>query len=141
MKIQRLLANVVIVAAAILVYRTTLSAYFFDDDLEWLVGSWSFGVARLVAFDSMTHFYRPVIDLYFALATPLFNGSPTLFHAANVALHAANGLVVFAVARTISRSALYGFAAALVFVVQPGNIEAVAWIGALAEPLGAFLAV
>ena len=61
-----------------------MSAYFFDDDLQWLVGSWGFTPSNLLAFGQLTHFYRPVIDLYFALATPLFRGSPVLFHLANI---------------------------------------------------------
>ena len=83
----------------------------------------------------MNHFYRPVIDAYFGIATPAFGGSPVLFHLANVVLHAANGLLVFAFANRISRSLTFGFLSALFFVVQPAHIDAVAWVGALAEPL------
>jgi hypothetical protein len=86
----------------------------------------------------MRHFYRPVIDLYFAIATPLFGGSPTLFHIANIALHAANALVLLALARAISGDLVYAFFTALFFVVQPGDVEAVAWVSALAEPVSAF---
>ena len=60
-----------------------------------------FDLAQLVAFGSLSHFYRPVIDIYFAVMTPLLGGSPVLFHAASIALHAANVLVVFALARRI----------------------------------------
>jgi hypothetical protein len=79
-----------------------------------------------------------VIDLYFAAATPLFHGSPVLFHLASIVLHAANALVIFALARTIARSSLFGFLTALFFVVQPSDIDAIAWVGALAEAIGAF---
>jgi hypothetical protein len=37
----------------------------------------------------------------------------------------------------VSRSTLYGFLAALFFVVQPSDIDAIAWVGALAEAVGA----
>jgi hypothetical protein len=84
----------------------------------------------------LNHFYRPVIDLYFAIATPLFHGSPVLFHVASVALHAVNALVIFALARLVSRRTLYGFLTALFFVVQPSDIDAIAWVGALAEAVG-----
>ena len=131
-------ASVILVSAAVIVYHNALSAYFFDDDFQWLVGSWSFLSTQLVAFGALNHFYRPVIDLYFAAATPLFRGSPVLFHLTSILLHAANALVVFALARLVSRSTLYGFLAALFFVVQPSDIDAIAWVGALAEALGAF---
>lgn len=131
-------ASVTLVSAAVIVYHNALFAYFFDDDFQWLVGSWSFHSSQLVAFGSLSHFYRPVIDLYFAAATPLFRGSPVLFHLASILLHAANTLVIFALARLVSRSALYGFLAALFFVVQPSDIDAIAWVGALAEAVAAF---
>jgi hypothetical protein len=128
---------VILVAAAAVVYRAAAFAYFFDDDFSWLVGTWAFQRGQLVDFAHMTHFYRPVIDLYFAIATPLFGGSPTLFHLANIGLHAANGLLLFALARSISGSNAYGFLTALFFVVQPGDVHAIAWVSALAEAIGA----
>ena len=131
-------AAVTLVSAAVIVYHNALSAYFFDDDFQWLVGSWSFHSSQLVAIGTLSHFYRPVIDLYFAAATPLFRGSPVLFHLASILLHAANALVIFALARLVSRSTLHGFVAALFFVVQPSDIDAIAWVGALAEAVGAF---
>ncbi len=131
-------ASVILVSAAVIVYHNALSAYFFDDDFQWLLGAWAFHSSQLLGFGALNHFYRPVIDLYFAAATPLFRGSPVLFHLTSILLHAANALVVFALARLVSRSTLYGFLAALFFVVQPSDIDAIAWVGALAEALGAF---
>jgi hypothetical protein len=136
-RVRGVLAIVLLVAAAVLTYHRAVSAYFYDDDLQWLVGSWAFTPSSLWAFGGMTHFYRPVIDLYFALATPLFHGSPVLFHLANIAVHACNGVVLFALLSRVAGSRLYGFAAALFFVVQPAGIDAVAWVGALAEAVGA----
>jgi hypothetical protein len=67
-----------------------------------------------------------------------------LFRAASVALHAANVLVVFALARRLwgppsggPAANLYGFVTALFFAVQPSDIDAIAWVGALAEAIGA----
>ena len=98
---RRAAAAASLVLAVVIVYHNALAAYFFDDDFQWLVGSWSFRPAQLVAFGSLSHFYRPVIDIYFAVMTPLLGGSPVLFHAASIALHAANVLVVFALARRL----------------------------------------
>jgi hypothetical protein len=135
---SRTLAALTLVAAVAVVYHPAASAYFFDDDFQWLVGTWSFHPANLVDFASLTHFYRPVIDVYFAVATPLFGGSPASFHVANIVLHAANGLLVYAFAQRISRSAAFSFLTALFFVVQPADVDAIAWVGALAEPVSAF---
>ncbi len=135
---HRILASTIIVAAAAFVYRAAASAYFFDDDFQWLVGTWTFQPGHLLDFAHLTHFYRPVIDLYFASATALFGGSPTLFHLANIGLHAANGLLLFALARAMSGSTGYAFLAALFFVVQPADVHAIACVSALAEAVGAF---
>jgi hypothetical protein len=86
----------------------------------------------------MGHFYRPVIELYFWIASPLFDGSPRAFHVANIVLHAANGLLVYLVASVLGARRGFAFVAALLFAVQPGAVAAVAWVGALAEAIGAF---
>ena len=78
--LRDLAARAALVVAVVIVYHNALWASFFDDDYQWLVGSWSFHPAQVVAFSSMTHFYRPVIDVYFAVMTPLLRGSPILFH-------------------------------------------------------------
>jgi hypothetical protein len=135
---HRVIASAIILAAAAFVYRAAVSAYFFDDDFQWLVGTWAFHPVHLLDFAHLTHFYRPVIDLYFASATPLFGGSPMLFHLANIGLHGANGLLLFALARAISGNTTYAFLTALFFVVQPGDVDAIAWVSGLAEAVAAF---
>ena len=156
--LRDLAARAALVLAVVIVYHNALWASFFDDDYQWLVGSWSFHPAQLVAFSGMTHFYRPVIDVYFAVMTPLVGGSPVLFHEASIVLHIVNVLIVFALAQRIFVAAgpakadpveadpveadlqvrLYiPFAAALFFAVQPSDIDAIAWVGALAEAIGA----
>jgi hypothetical protein len=141
--LRDLAARAALVLAVVIVYHNAMWAAFFDDDYQWLVGSWSFEPAQLVAFSGMTHFYRPVIDVYFGVMTPLLRGSPVLFHEASIVLHIVNVLVVFALAQRIFVEAdlkvrLYvPFAAALFFAVQPSDIDAIAWVGALAEAIGA----
>jgi hypothetical protein len=132
------------VIAVVIVYHNALSAYFFDDDFQWLVTSWSFHPGQLVDVAAMSHFYRPVIDVYFAVLTPLLRGSPVLFHAASIALHVAVVFVLFELAQRLwgppsggPSARLFGFITALFFAVQPSDIDAVAWVGALAETIGA----
>jgi len=135
---SRLAASLVLIAAAVFVYHAAATAYFFDDDFQWLAGTLTFTPARLVDVGHMGHFYRPVVDLFFATGARLFGGSPVVFHLTLIALHAANGVILFSLARTISGSPTFGFLSALFFVVQPADVDAVAWVGALAEPTGAF---
>jgi hypothetical protein len=103
------------------------------------VGSWAFH----------PHFHRPIIDVYFAVMTPLVRGSPILFHEASIVLHIVNVLAVFALAQRIFAGAdrlveadltvrpYIPFVAALFFAVQPFDIDAIARVGAVAEALAA----
>ncbi len=135
---RKTLAIVGVLAAVGVVYWQAMSGYFFEDDFQWLAGTLTYDPASVLSLTGRTHFYRPVIELYFWFATPLFGGSAPLFHLANVLLHAVNGFLLFAVARQIAQDDRFGFSAALFFVVMPGYVEAVAWVGALAEPIAAF---
>lgn len=126
------------IAAAIgFVYWRAVGAYFFEDDFAWLMSTFLFEPGNVFDLGAYNHFYRPVIELYFWAAAPLFGGSPAVFHAANIALHAINALLLFLFVREATGSPRFGFLTVLFFVGLPGYIEAVAWIGALAEPIAA----
>ncbi len=135
---RRALAVLAIVGAVAVIYGEAVPSYFFDDDFQWLVTRWTFHPSDLLHLSDKSHFYRPVIELYFWIASPLFDGSPRAFHVANIVLHAANGLLVYLVASVLGTRRVFAFVAALLFVVQPGAVAAVAWVGALAEAIGAF---
>jgi hypothetical protein len=130
-----------IVLIALVLYWPATSAWFFQDDLQWLAGTLTFTPGSLLDFAAQRHFYRPVISLYFWAATPLFGGSPVLFHWANSTLHAANGLLVLALARAIGFTRPWSFAAAVFFVSMPAYVEAIAWVSALAEPVTTFFGI
>ena len=140
---RNLMAVLAISAAVLIVYRDVRFAYFFEDDFQWLAGTLTYDPASL--FDlfgaGRSHVYRPILELYFWAATPLFRGSPLLFHLANVALHVANGVLLYALARRISGDWRFALTTALLFVVLPGYVDAVAWVGALGEPVGALFGV
>jgi hypothetical protein len=126
-----------VVIIVIGVYHAALSAYFFDDDFQWLVASSQFHLGSLVSVADRQHFYRPVIEAYFGLAAPLFGGSPFLFHLVNVVLHAANAVLLLMLAFAVSNDPAYAFLAALFFTVQPADVDAIGWVSSLAEPLSA----
>ena len=139
--LPRLAACVVIAGAALLLYWPATSAWFFEDDLHWLAGTLTFAPSSLLDFSAHEHFYRPVISLYFWAATPLFGGSPVLFHWANNVLHAVNALLVFGLAATLGFRRPFAFFAAIVFLSMPAYIEAIAWVSALAEPVTTFFGI
>ena len=133
-----LLRTVTLLVVIGIVYRHAPGAYFFEDDFQWLASRANFHPTQLFNLDLFDHFYRPVVELYFWAGVRLFNGSPVVLHTSTVILHLCNAVILMALARRLSGHERYGAHAALFFAVMPGYVEAIAWVGALAEAVGAF---
>lgn len=129
----------IVALGAILPYVATLDGYFIRDD---------FGVVQLLAQKPFTYFPRwfvtswmdhiwgyypdeirpfPAVSYQLtALGGPV---SPFLHHLLNVLIHAANGLLVMAIARRAADLSIQAaMFAGLVFVLLPVHAESVAWI-------------
>ena len=124
---------------AVVPYASTIDNYFVRDD---------FGVVELLASKPATYFprwfvsswmdeiwgnvpdeVRPFPAVSYQLTALGGAASPFLHHALNIALHAANGLVVLAIALTVARLSLPAATLASgVFVLLPVHGESVAWI-------------
>jgi hypothetical protein len=133
------LSALIVVIAACLPYLPTIDDYFVQDD---------FGVIQLMERRPWTTFFRwftmpwmediwmftpdeirPFVALSYVITAAWGAGNPTGHHLLNIAMHAANGLMVMAVAR--AAAGLDRFAAtfaAVVFVLLPVQAESVAWI-------------
>lgn len=126
-----------IVAAVGIVYRDAAVSYFFNDGLQWIQGSWQFSVLNLLDLSRYSHFYRPIIEIYFFAGRTLFGCAPLPFHLASIGIHLLNTLLLFLLARALSGARSFAFLAALLFSVQPGYVQAVAWVGAITDLLPA----
>jgi hypothetical protein len=124
-----------IAAIAFVLYRRAIGAYFFEDDFQWLVTRFGFHPSDLLHIGNYNHFYRPVVELFFYAAAAGFGHSARAFHLLSITVHAANAVVGYAVTVAVTRRTLPSLIAALVFVVLPAYVDAVAWVGAVAEPL------
>ena len=132
-------AGLVVCLAAVLPYLPTLNNYFVRDDFgvvqllagkppgyfpRWFVSSWMDGIWGFVADE-----VRPFPALSYQLTALNGAASPFLHHALNVALHAANALIVLGISLTVVRLSVPAAAvAATVFAVLPVHGESVAWI-------------
>jgi hypothetical protein len=133
------LAALTVCMAAILPYLSTIDNYFVRDDFgvvellarkpagyfpRWFVSSWMDEIWGHVPDE-----VRPFPAVSYQLTALAGAASPWLHHLLNIALHAANGLVVLAIALRIVRlSVAAATFAAAVFVLLPVHGEAVAWI-------------
>ena len=130
---------VIVALAAILPYIVTIFDYFVRDDFgvvqllaqkpfsyfpRWFASSWMDGIWGYVPDE-----VRPFPALSYQLTALGGPVSPTLHHVLNILIHAANGLLVMAIAM---RAAALGMPAAmfagLIFVLLPVHTESVAWI-------------
>jgi len=134
------LACGVAATAAVVVYLNALHNPFVYDDHHTVVDNPSIarlGDLRGVVLHDVT---RPLVNLSYAIDRSVWGPTPLGFHVTNVALHALNVVLLFAVARTLYQQydaapTLMAFAAALLFAVHPMMTEAVGYISGRSELL------
>ncbi len=148
-KSQPLLSSTVWISVALsvaifLVYAPVRNFGFvdFDDDyyvslnqhvqqgLTWAGVKW--------AFTSVSFYYwQPFTWLSHMLDCQLFGLNPGAFHLENVAIHAANAVLVFLVFRTLTRRLWPSAIVAGLFALHPLRVESVAWIAERKDVLSA----
>jgi tetratricopeptide (TPR) repeat protein len=119
------------------------------DDPTVLVDNPHLGSAGVVSWAFSTTLighYQPLSWLVWSAAKSLFGLSPAAFHALGLAVHIANGLVVFALTLRLVADTSLGLlqrrvaaaVAASVFLLHPLSVEAVAWASAFPYVLSSF---
>src|SRR5262245_23229460 len=144
-----LLSVVAIAVAAIAAHATTLTGDFVVDDRVLIVGNEAVrSAAEVPGYFARgmwprseigvpdTALYRPFVLLTFFLAYQAAGLLPVAFHAVNIALHAANAVLVLLLLRRLA-GASEGAAVvgALVFAVHPVHVESVGWISGVGDLL------
>jgi len=154
---KRLLAVLAICLAASLPYMSSVDNYFVNEDFgvvsllsqkpllyfpRWFVTSWMDDI-----WGATQDEIRPFPAVTYQLAALWGATSPLANHVTNIAFHAANALLVLAIARAVvGVSFLASTYAALVFAILPLHAESVAWITGRVDTmpalffLGSFLA-
>ena len=84
-------------------------------------------------------YWRPLTTVVLFAAQQVGGGSPAAFHAFSIALHAAAAIAVFLLVRRLTRGDLPGLCAAVLFALHPVQVESVAWISAISDPLQGLL--
>ena len=127
-------------------YAPALSSYLASDDFQWVAAGMTFSLGRLVEIGNRTHFYRPLVEIYFGAASGIAQCSASVFHSLSLLIHALNAaLAGWLVHRLTSRPGL-AMLTALLFAFQSASSEAVSWVSAVTAllcatfSLGALLA-
>lgn len=140
-------AALTLVAAVFLFSANVYDNAFLYDD-EFLIQKnrllrnagnfWSFffGTSTTGA-GGVDSFYRPMQGLLYWIVYQTAGLSTAAFHFLNLALHAANVVLVFALGRRLGLREAGAWAGALVWAVHPMHVEAVTYMSATADPLHA----
>lgn len=137
--IQRRVVLLLVVLAAVLPYLPALDDYFVQDDFgvvgllsgkptgyfpRWFVSNWMDDIWGYTPDE-----IRPFPAVSYQVAALWGAASPLPNHVINIGFHAANAILVFAIAETAAGLSLGpAVFAALVFAVLPMQTESVAWV-------------
>lgn len=131
--------RIFVVSAAILLYLPALSGQFIWDDAVYVTESQlvhaADGLYRMW-FTTEAVDYWPVTNSLYWLQWHLWGAQTLGYHLVNVILHAADVLLFVAVLRRLEIPGAR--IAGLLFLVHPVNVESVAWIAELKNPLSMF---
>jgi tetratricopeptide (TPR) repeat protein len=104
---------------------------FVQRGLSWAGVLWAFTTGTLGN-------YHPLTWLSLMLDRTLWGDGALGFHLTNVALHAANAVLLFLVLRTMTGSTWRSLLVAALFAVHPVRVESVAWVSGRKDCLSAF---
>ena len=111
-------------------YGPALSCGFIWDDDDYVEHNAALespaGLVRIWTEPTASPQYYPLVFTTFWIERRLWNLDPAGYHAVNVLLHAASGVLLWRILRRLAVPAAW-FAAAL-FVLHPVEVESVAWI-------------
>ncbi len=93
-----------------------------------LITSWSLANLKGIATEVVTRNYAPLTIFALLLDHTIWGMDPFGYHATNVVLHLANGILVFLLLRRLTNSPFIAWFTAALFLVHPVQIESVAWI-------------
>ncbi len=137
-----------LVAAVLAIYaQTAHHAFVSYDDPGYVTGNVS--IRDGITWQSLrwavttTDFYNwhPLTWLSYLVDYHLYGLNPRGYHLTNVALHAANTLLVFAVFRRMTGDVWPSALVAALFGVHPLHVESVAWVSERKDVLSTFLAL
>lgn len=136
------LPGLALAALVLAVFGPALAGGYVDDDLDLMTTSPAFrGPGQLVAavvspfWGYELPYWRPLTSLVMGLGHWLGGGSPWLLHAAALLAHTVATVLVRRLLRQLGCSAPLAWLGAASFAVLPTQVEAVAWVAALGDPL------
>ncbi len=116
---------------SLIFYFSGINDYFIADSLVGLNLGWHDVIAELTS-QGRVFGYRPIGVAWFVLNNSLWGDWAVGHRLMALALHAANGALLFLIAYRIKKNFITAFFAALLFVTLPVQVETVHWLAAAA---------
>ncbi len=128
----------ILAAVVFISYQPSFRLGFYLDDYYNIerAGRIEWADAARQIFDprAQTLWYRPLQGLQFFIEYHLFGANANAYHLVNIAYHAINVLLLYAIVRRVSKRWLVGFLAAFFYATFTVYISGVNW-SAIVEPL------
>jgi len=115
-----------LVAVLIVAFAPAHDVFLAGDDFEWLEASYGILAHPLDSFETINHFFRPLVKWTFAANYLVFGDDAPGYMATNLAIHACNVLLLYLFLARRLRPVVAA-AAAAVFGLSPLHSEAVLW--------------
>ncbi|HLF26544.1 MAG TPA: hypothetical protein VJG32_09415 [Anaerolineae bacterium] len=130
--VSRFWPDLVVVAAifltTMLLYGASLAYPFVWYDSADVLRAMKYSVFDLFAGVAGYEYYRPLIFTFWQLILNAWGAaSAPMFHASLIGAHVLSGVLLYALARELTRRRASAAAAALLFVVYPFSYQAVTW--------------
>jgi len=127
------LSGVLVVLGLVAFWRSVAFDFVNWDDVSYvhqneLIKSWSPSNLWGVATETVTRNYGPLTIFSFLIDHSIWGLNPCGYHATNVLLHLANGVLVFLLLRQMTGNGFVAWLTAALFLVHPIQIESVVWI-------------
>lgn len=124
-----------------LIYYPIVDNFFLWDDFLWLYRGKTLWTDPVQMFRSEGLYFDPLIYLSFWLNYALSGLNYKLYHAADITLHAINGILVFHFVKLISKDNLTALLSGIVFVSSFAASDAVFWPSSRVDLLAAFFSL
>lgn len=127
-----------VVSTVFIIYQPSVKVGFLGDDWWFLGKAATLSLPEYLKFyfdpTAQIFWYRPLYGIFLLLEYGFFRSSPEGYHIGQIALHAINCLLLYAVVWQLSRRRRLALVSALLYAVLPVNNLAIFWI-AVQDPL------
>ena len=129
------------VCVVLAVYHVGINNYFTSDDFMWLERAHTFKNNWSQIFRPEGTYFDPLVHFLFVTDSLVAGLDPRWYHCVDLAIHAANSLLVYRVARLLcddERAALYG---SIIFAGSFAIADAVLWSSSRVDLLATFFSL